>query len=338
MSAASSAGALAEYTTDTRTHSHTRPVAAVDIGSNSIHLTLARVDAHGKIEVLERHKSPARLADAIRPDKTMSPDGIERAVETLKRFRDVATKHRAEVLATATAAVRAARNRKELISRVAEEAGIQVDVISGKQEACLTYRGVMYGLPHLYGDRVLCVDVGGGSSELLVGRDGQAEHATSARVGSAVISSRFLRPDPVTPDQVKAARRHLRRTFWHHVRPARELGFKHAVATSGTIKRVVQVARGIGAVPGAPEDEIQGLWLPREALCAVVERLTAAPDQQARLAIPGMDPTRADVLLGGALIFETLTSMLHLEGWTVSAAALRTGLILETVRRRAVVK
>lgn len=311
---------------------HHRPVAAVDIGSNSIHLTLARIDDDGQIEVLEKHKYPARLADTIRPDKTMSPDGIERTVETLKRFRDVASKHKAELRATATAAVRAARNRDVLLNRVAKEAGIEVEVISGKKEAFLTYSGVMYGLPHLSGDQVLCVDVGGGSTELLVGVGGEAQRATSARVGSAVISKRFLRPDPVSPEQVKAARRHLRHTLWHHVRGAMDHGFEHAVATSGTIKRVAQLAQGLGVMSAS--SDLQGDWLSREALDAVVEALIAAPTQADRLALPGMDPTRADVLLGGALIFETLTRMLDLKGWTVSSAALRTGLILETIRHR----
>lgn len=312
---------------------HLRPIAAVDIGSNSIHLTLARVDERGEIEVLEKHKYPARLADTIRPDKTMSADGIERTVETLKKFRDVATKHQAEVRATATAAVRAARNRKELLSRVAREAGIEVDVISGKQEARLTYSGVMYGLPHLSARQVLCVDVGGGSTELLVGLGGRAERATSARVGSAVISKRFFGSDPVTFEQIRLARRNLRHTLWHHVRGARDHGFEHAVATSGTIKRVVKLAHGIGALPESAGNQ-NSVWLPREALDAVVDALAAAPTRAERLALPGMDPTRVDVMLSGALIFETLTRMMDLDGWTVSSAALRTGLILETLRRR----
>lgn len=307
-----------------------RPIAAVDVGSNSIHLTVARIHADQRVEILLRLKDHARLAASLGADGRLPDEALDRAVATLVRFRDLAAVHGAEIRAAATAAVRRARNGHELIRRAAAEAGIEIRVVSGAEEARLTYRGVLHGRPELNGRRILCVDVGGGSSELLVGEGGRPLVVASVPLGSLLVFHRFLAPEPVRRGDLRFARRQLDQAFARAARAVAATGFEVAVGTSGTIQRLARIAAGL---EGRPVDgEVDGAFLTRETLAAVAARLAAAPTRADRLRIPGLDPERADSLLGGALVFEALTRALPIDGWLVSTAALRTGLIVASER------
>ncbi len=307
-------------------------VGAIDIGSNSIHLTLARVRDGGAIETIARLKDPARLAGELDARNHLSAQGIERAVATLGRFRELAAVHGAHLRATATAAVRAARNADEFLHRAAHEAGVHVELISGHDEARLTYRGVRHGLPKLADDRILCVDSGGGSTELACGRGERVSLATSVAVGSLVISKRYLMPDPVHPRRVRQAQADIAKALAPHLAVVRRVGFDHAIATSGTIQRVARMAKVLAGDSRASRD-VHGQRITAEAIDHVIERLTAAPTQAHRLCLPGMDPERADTLLGGALIFQALARGLDIQQWQVSMSALRTGLLLDIWQR-----
>jgi exopolyphosphatase/pppGpp-phosphohydrolase len=308
------------------------PIAAVDVGSNSIHLTLARVGDGGSIEVLARHKDPARLAAHLDGHGRLSPDAIERALQTLRRFRAVADGHGADLRATATATIRAARNGADFLRRADEEVGIRVEVLTGADEARLTYRGVLHGAPQLAGKRILCVDVGGGSTELLVGESGRPLFVASVPWGSLLATERLLCPEPFGARDVRHARRRLAAAFAGALRAVELVGFDMAIATSGTAQRLARITR---ALDGRPDGgDVDGEVLDRDRLAHIVGRLLRAPTRDQRLRVPGLDAERADSIVGGALIFEALTRPLPLERWTVSTAALRTGLLLDTWHRR----
>ena len=256
---------------------------------------------------------------------------MTRAIGTLRAFAETARAHGAVVRATATAAVRAAHNRDDFLARARVEAGVSVELISGGEEARLTFAGVMHGLPELRDDPVLSVDVGGGSTELVHGRGGRAILTVSVPIGSGVVAKHFLGPDPVGRGRIERARRRVETVL----RPRmHELGrmddFKIAVATGGSIQRIARVAQ---ALDGEVRANVHRVHLTRFAVDTVVRRLSRAPTRADRLTIPGMDPERADTLLGGALIFQVLMRGLDIPGWTVSMDALRTGLLVDTHRR-----
>ncbi len=307
-----------------------QPVAAIDVGSNSVYLTLARLEGH-RVVYLERVKDPARLAGEIGPDGRLSEAAIERVVGTLGRFARLAAEHGAEIRATATAAIRAARNSDDFLRRAREEAGIPVELISGAEEARLTYLGVLQGLPELRDTRMLCVDIGGGSTEVLCGRGGQPLLSTSVGVGSLVVTRRLLGPDPVSRAVVRRAKTALRARV--EVDDFRRLGFERAVATSGSVQRLVRLAKGLAGAPLANHG-VHRQSLTAAEVRGTVTALARARTQAARLRLPSIDPERADTLLGGALILEVLTEALGVPVWTVSQSALRTGLLVDTVRRR----
>ncbi len=307
-----------------------RPIAAIDIGSNSVYLTLAQFDGD-RILYIDRVKDPARLAARIDDEGNLEEGAIDRVVETLRRFSSVAAEHDAEIRATATAAVRGARNADHVIERVHAETGIRIELISGAAEGRLTYLGALHGLPEMRSSQTVCIDIGGGSTEVLTGRDGHALLSTSIGVGSLVATQRFIGPDPVSRAAVRRARRALARRL--QVDDFRRLGFEHAVATSGSVQRIVRLARGLAGTP-LPNLDVHRKRLGRDDVARVVAALSRARTQSERLKLPEMDPGRADTLLGGALILEALTRALGVAEWTVSMSALRTGLLVDTALRR----
>ncbi|MEZ4469805.1 MAG: hypothetical protein R3F60_03170 [bacterium] len=302
-----------------------RPIAAIDIGSNSIHLTVARV-VDGRIETLLVLKDAARLAAQLDRDRMLAEDAIDKAVATLGRFRDLASIHQAELRATATATLRAARNRDVFIERAARDAGVRVELISGNTEARLTYLGVRHGLPRLEGRPVLTVDVGGGSTDLARGSRAMPDMTASAAVGSLAIAHRYLE-DPVTRPKVKKARQAIEDALAGPVRAIRAGGFTDAVATSGSIQRLARLLE-----PDARS--LHGRTVTVQQLDEITRDLAQARTSTDRRRLPGMDPERADSLLGGALVFQVLGRLLGVETWTVSVTALRTGVVMDTWRRR----
>lgn len=306
-----------------------RPVAAIDVGSNSVQLTMAKVEG-GRVLIIDRLKNPARLGDAVGPDGYLDPLKVERLLDTFRAFRRRIDAHGAAARATGTAALRAARDGDAFVERVAAETGIRIERISGAEEGRLVLIGVLHGLPRLREASPLCIDVGGGSSELILGRRGRVAAVASLPFGSLVVCRRWLGPDPVGRRAVKQARRALERQLAERAAQFARLGFSDAVATGGSIQRLVRIAL---ALEGKSPVSVHGLRLDRAALAAVIERLSRASTAAERRALPGMDPERADTLLGGALIFEVLGRALGVERWTVSMDALRTGLILDTAAR-----
>ncbi len=309
-----------------------RPIAAMDIGSNSIHLTLARVFSDGRVDVMSQIKDPARLAATRDARGQMSEEGIERAVGTLLRFRKVADQHNAEIRTAATAAVRAARNADVLLQRAASEAGVRIEIVEGAEEARLVYVGVQNGLPRHAHERLLCVDVGGGSTELLLGHAGHVRAVASVPVGSVVVTREHLETAASMRRAVTEARRVLERRLAHCGDPLRRLGFDVAIATGGSIQRIARMAQAHATGDG--RGDLNGHRLPVEQLGRVTRMLSNADSPGARLRLPGIDPERSESLLGGALVFEALSQVLGIQAWTLSTAALRLGLIVDTWRRR----
>ncbi len=305
-------------------------IAAIDIGSNSIHMTLARREG-SELETFARLKDPARLAAELGRDGNLSLASIDRAIATLCRFKELADVHDAQIRATATAAMRAAKNRDVFLRRAKEEAGIDVYLIPGTCEAELTYAGILNGLHVAREQTVFVVDVGGGSSELIFGRGNQLLLTTSIALGSLVVSTRLLGRDPITRKTVRRARHHIEQVFEPKLSLCARLPFDEAIATAGTIQRVLPIAHALAdnARPEkTPNRNVHGHRLTAEQLDAVVERFIAAPTHEMRLCIPAIDPERADTLLGGLLVFQVLTKRLGIKSWIISMSALRSGICL----------
>jgi exopolyphosphatase/guanosine-5'-triphosphate,3'-diphosphate pyrophosphatase len=309
-------------------------LAAIDIGTNSVHGVVARMTAGEggpRFEVLEREKEVVRLGSSGGDIRELSADAIDRTVAALARFRQVAAVHDAPITAVATSAVREAENRDELIDRAWDEAGIHVDVISGVEEARLIHLGVLQAVP-VFDQRLLLCDIGGGSTELLVGQRGEVRFARSLKLGAIRLTRRFFDGDLLHPGAVDACRRHIRSTLAPSVQELRDARIEVAVGSSGTITALATMAAT--SAGGARPRTVANLALGRHQLDDVVAALVAAPTVAARAELPGLDAGRADIILAGALILEQVVHELDLTEVVISEYALREGVLLDAWQRR----
>ena len=216
-------------------------IAAIDVGTNSFHLLVARVVDTGGFEPLAREKEVVRLGSGAGDMKALEPDAVDRGIAALRRFRQIADISGARIVAVATSAVREAHNRDTFLDRAREEAGIEVEPISGVEEARLVYLGALGALP-VYDRQGLFVDIGGGSTELVIGRAGEVVEATSLKLGAIRLTNRFFADDVVTKRSVEDCRRYVASTLSAPARRMRRHGFDVAVGSSGTIRNLAEVA------------------------------------------------------------------------------------------------
>ena len=306
-------------------------LAAIDIGTNSVHLVVARVKGLQGFEVLEREKEMVRLGSGAGDMKHLEEEAIERGIATLARFREVADVHGAGVTAVATSAVREAENRAVFLKRARAEAGVDVEIISGVEEARLIHLGVLQAVP-VFDRRLLLCDIGGGSTELLIGLQGRTLAARSMKLGSNRLTQRFFDAHKPKAGAVDSCRRDVRATLSSFSRDARRHGYDVAVGSSGTMGAVCSMA--VARREEAPPRTWNNFLLYRQDLAAVVKSLVKAPTAAARAKLPGLDPGRADIILAGALILEQVFEEFGLESMIYSDYALREGVLLDAWQRR----
>ncbi len=303
-------------------------LAAIDIGTNSVHLVVARAVAADRFEIIAREKDMVRLGHGGGEMKRLEDDAVDRAVAALGRQRAIAEAHGAEVRAVATSAVREAENRHVFLRRAAVEAGVRVEVISGYEEARLIHLGVLQAVP-VYDQRVLVVDIGGGSTEIVLGEADQAIVARSLKLGAIRLTDRFFPGGAVKSRAVTRARRHVQGVL---APMQREIDrFDVAVASSGTAESVaamVLAARGVEPVP-----TLNQVVVSSEELAELVETLLAAPTVAGRRKTPGLDSGRADIIVAGALVLEEVLGAFGAPQVMISESALREGVLTDTYRR-----
>ena len=282
-------------------------LAALDIGTNSFHLVVARTGSSDRFEVIAREKELVRLGSGSADMRTLEPDAIERGIAALGRLGQVAAAHGADLYAVATSAVREADNATEFIRRAREDAGVDVQVISGPEEARLIHLGVLQAVP-VFDRRLLLIDIGGGSTEILIGQEGETLSVVSLKVGALRLTQRFFRSNRLHPSAVDSCRRWLQATLAPVARQVRRHGFDVAVGSSGTIATLCAMANA-RAGHDAPRT-FNNFVLDVSELDAVVDDLIDAETLDKRRKLPGLDPSRADIILAGALIAqETLAAL-----------------------------
>lgn len=314
-----------------KTTTRTRRLAAIDIGTNSFHLVVADVDTrNGRFRILDREKEIIRLGSGSTDMKYLSEAAMNRGIHALHRFRRIAEAMGAPIRAIATSAVREAVNQDAFVRRVRTETGIRVEIASGAEEARLIHLGVIQSLP-LYDRRMLLVDIGGGSTEFLVGRRRAIAYSNSLKLGAVRLTQRFFRSGRLEKRAVRDCREYVRGMLAPVARSIERYALESVVGSSGTIANLAgMIHQRQGGDDDAP---LNGLRFTRRQLSEVTDEILAATDTTDRLRIAGLDPPRADILPAGAIILEQVFVSLGLKQMTVSEYALREGIILDTVEK-----
>jgi exopolyphosphatase/guanosine-5'-triphosphate,3'-diphosphate pyrophosphatase len=304
-------------------------LAAVDIGTNSIHLVVARVRSGDRFDVVEQVKEMVRLGSGGGDMKRLSEAAIERGVGVLRRIKQIADSADATIRAVATSAVREAENADEFLARC-REAGVEVEIISGAEEARLIHLGVLQALP-VFDRRLLLCDIGGGSTELLLGLGADVLASRSFKLGAVRLTDRFFAGERLHPAAVSSCRAYVRSTvspFRHEVEAH---GFDIGVGSSGTIEAVAQMVHVATGEP--PLLTYNGFEFTMDDVLLTTKRLIEARSVTERARIPGLDAKRADIILAGALVLEGVMESFGIERMMLSGFALREGVLLDTMQR-----
>jgi exopolyphosphatase/guanosine-5'-triphosphate,3'-diphosphate pyrophosphatase len=304
-------------------------LAAIDVGTNSIHLVVARVLDDARFEVIAREKDMVRLGSGGGDMKTLDDGAIERGVESLRRMKRIADVSNAPVRAVATSAVREAENHDVFVRRARDEAGVLVEVVSGVEEARLIHLGVLQALP-VFERRLLLCDIGGGSTELLIGQRGSVLASRSLKLGAVRLTARFFPGEYLHPGAVSSCRAFVRTSLSAFLKEVDTLGFGVAVGSSGTILALAAMAR---AAAGESLKTLNAATVTADELAGVVKNLVACPNVTSRAKLPGLDAGRADIVLAGALILEGVFEVFGIDQMIVSDYALREGVLLDTIQR-----
>ncbi|AQU67194.1 Ppx/GppA phosphatase family protein [Streptomyces niveus] len=299
-------------------------LGVLDVGSNTVHLLA--VDAHRGARPLpaHSHKTELRLAELLDADGAIGPDGVERLVATIAEALQAAEDKGCEaVLSFATSAVREASNADQVLARIKEETDVDLQVLSGEEEARLTFLAARRWFGWSAG-KLLVLDIGGGSLEIAYGIDEEPDAVVSLPLGAGRLTAAWLPGDPPDPQAVRALRRHVRARIARTVGEFTRFGEPdHVVATSKTFRQLARIA---GAARSA-----EGLYvqrdLSRKALEEWVPRL-ATMTAARRAGLPGVSDGRASQLLAGALVAEAAMDLFGVEDLEICPWALREGVIL----------
>ncbi len=306
--------------------------AAIDVGTNSVHIVIASISTEGVLTVHSNDKEVVRLGEMTSDMRYLTPQAASRGVLALKRFVAMAENQNAEVRAIATSALREADNADLFVKEVRNETGISVEVISGVEEARLIYLGVLQALP-VYDNRTLIIDIGGGSTETAIGTAGDLHAVYSHKLGAIRLSRRFLSKATLTDKAIRQCREHIRGEIAPAIRTLKKTKFDTVVGSSGTIQTIFSMV-ALRDNPTNPPEKFNGMEITGRDVLWAVGQLLEQKTVKKRAGIPGMDPKRADIIVGGALILEQLVQELKIKTLRFSHYALREGILLDTVQKR----
>jgi exopolyphosphatase/guanosine-5'-triphosphate,3'-diphosphate pyrophosphatase len=297
-------------------------LAAVDLGSNSFHMVVARY-THGQLVIVDRLREMVRLAAGLDPQDRLSREAVDRALECLERFGQRLRDMRAErVRVVGTNTLRKARRKGAFLDRAREALGHPIEIISGVEEARLIYLGVSHTTPS-EGGRRLVVDIGGGSTELIIGEGLEARRLESLYMGCVSQSAAFFADGVITEKRMKRARTAAQLEIEPVMARFRRSEWDMAFGASGTLRAVADTLAARGTARGGIDRE--GVeWLLAECLRA---------GDVKRLKLPGLAGDRQEILPGGLAIIVSAFHMLGIESMRVADGALREGLLYDLVGR-----
>lgn len=305
--------------------------AFLDMGTNSVRLLVVRVDPGGVYTILNQQREVVRLGEGEFQEQMLQPQAMDRAILVCRKFKDLARAYGAEeIIAVATSATRDAENQGKFLARLEKEAGLEVRVISGREEARLIYLGVSSGI-HMGAKNAVFIDIGGGSTEVIVGNQSDYAYLDTLKLGAIRLTQMFFLPDekgPVTPARYALICQYVRNAAIRTAQRVKEHRIDMALGSSGTILNLSEIAREMKLKGGHGESR-----LGREALRKVVQTLCSLPLEERRK-VPGINPDRADILVAGAAIIETLMDLIGLKEIQVSERSLRDGLLVDYLARQ----
>ncbi|MCF8261032.1 MAG: Ppx/GppA family phosphatase [Melioribacteraceae bacterium] len=305
-----------------------KTVAAIDMGTNSFHLIVASTKSNGSFEIIDREKEVIRLGEGNKGDiKIISEESIQRAVLCLNRFKGIAQSYNAEIKAIATSATRESANKREFIERVYEETNLEVEVISGIEEARLIYLGILQAVP-IYDKLSLCIDIGGGSTEFIFGRQGKIEYSNSLKLGAVRLTQLFFQDGIIQKENINRCRDWVKGELVSIKRENEKLNPVKIIGSSGTI---ISCGMMIAEMKNENIQIANNYCFSIDDLKSLEKLILKHKTTESRKSIPGLDEKRTDIIPAGIILLTTICAELNITQITISDYALREGIIIDSL-------
>ncbi len=305
-------------------------VAAIDIGTNSIHMIVVQIRPDFSFDVIDREKEMVRLGAGGLDGRALTPEAMHAALQVLSKFRRLAESHQVdEIIAVATSATREAENGGDFLKTVIQQTGIRPRVISGTEEARLIHSAAVYGVG-ASGEVAVVVDIGGGSVEVTRGTGAAIDVGRSFKLGVIRLTERFAKSDPVSAHDERKLVRHIDAEIGKYLAQIARAGFDRVIGTSGTILSLGAVA---AAADGKPSS---GLMRNRRLSAKQFRRVRkelSPLSLEERMRVPGLELRRADLAVCGAILLDEILRRLSAADITLCDLSLREGLILDYIAR-----
>jgi exopolyphosphatase/guanosine-5'-triphosphate,3'-diphosphate pyrophosphatase len=306
-------------------------LAAIDVGTNSIHMVIVRIQPSlPGFTIIDREKETVRLGDRDQQTGNLTPAAMERAIAALRRCQDLAQTLKAEhVVAVATSAVREAPNGRDFLQHVKKTLGLEIDLISGPEEARRIYLGVLSGMDFNHHPHIV-IDIGGGSTELILGDGEEPICLSSTKVGAVRLTQAFVTTNPISPSEFNYVQAYVRGMLERAVEEIQahlQSGeVPRLVGTSGTIETMASLhaRETLGMIPSP----LHGYQINLKELGELINRLRKLTIAE-RMTIAGLNDRRADIILAGAIVLQEAMTLLGLDSLTVCERALREGVVVD---------
>ena len=305
-------------------------IAAIDIGTNSIHLVVASVNPRGLFKILDSDKVSVRLGQHMTPDGDIDREGIRKTVTTMRQMKALCAAWPCQIRAIATHAVRAARNHQQLIEAVFKATRIRIEVVDGDEEGRLVFLGMKRALA-LANKAVLALDIGGGSTEILFGRGDKINHVTSLNLGAVNLSVEHGLMKLVDDHTLVRLREGIAARLEPAIEGAKSQRFQVAVASSGTAKSLASI--NVRTMRVRQGGDSNGQILRAQDLFAITAALGQLRDPVLIRAKTGLDVGRSEIILAGAELMSALTRGFGVSQWLLSSYGLREGAVIDTWER-----
>jgi exopolyphosphatase/guanosine-5'-triphosphate,3'-diphosphate pyrophosphatase len=305
-------------------------VAALDIGSNSFHLVIAKVYDDGTFKIVDRERDILRLAsEEGNGFSFINESKFEKAADIIGEYKTLADTYNAHFRAIATSAVREASNRMEFLLEVKNKTGVEIEIIDGIYEANLIYKGISGSLPIL-DKKALCFDIGGGSTEILIGKKGETLFAESLKLGAVRLSQLFFPDYIISEDRIEKCKQYINERLGTVKQQVLNVGFELAAGTSGSFRTVVSVIKRTNL---DDSKHFNGSEFTYNEFLKITNLILRNKTVEDRLKIEGLEAKRADIIPSGVLILNSIFETFGIEKFVYSDYALREGVLIDTINK-----
>ncbi|MCR9252740.1 MAG: exopolyphosphatase [bacterium] len=304
-------------------------IAVIDMGTNTFHLLIASVN-DGELKVLHKEKTAVRLGKGGISKGFITEEAEKRAIKALKRFKEtIEIENTTQIFATATSAIRNAKNGSDLTKKIKEKTGIEVRVISGDEEAEYIYNGVKQALK-IGSDPSLIMDIGGGSIEFIIANSKKIFWKRSFEIGGQRLIDRFHQNDPISLQEKESLESYLLKELQPLIEESKKYDISTLIGSSGTFDTLSDIYRMEENLEKDP-DETE-FPLPIDHYYSIVKDIISKKESD-RLNIPGMIPLRVEMIVVAVILVDFVLNTLDLSNIRVSAYALKEGVLLNTLSK-----